>query len=49
MIRISAGGLLAIALEMRGTSGFDITTEESLEHLSDMIVRVFLPGIDAQD
>ncbi len=49
MIRISAGGLLAIALEMRGTSGFDITTEESLDHLSDMIVRVFLPGISIQD
>ncbi len=46
MIRISAGGLLAIALEMRGTSGFDITTEESLDHLSDMIVRVFLPGVN---
>lgn len=49
MIRISAGGLLAISLEMRGTSGFDITTEESLDHLSDMIVRVFLPGISIQD
>ena len=49
MIRISAGGLLAIGLEMRGTSGLDITTEESLEHLSDMIVRVFLPGVAAQD
>lgn len=49
MIRISAGGLLAIALEMRGTSGLDITTDESLEHLSDMIVRVFLPGAVTQD
>ena len=47
MIRISAGGLLAIQLEMRGTSGFDITTEASLEHLTDMIVRVFLPGLRA--
>lgn len=44
MIRITAGGLLALALEMRGTSGLDITSEESLEELADMIVRVFLPG-----
>lgn len=44
MIRISAGGLLALDLEIQGTSGVNIGTEEFLQQLSDMIVRVFLPG-----
>ncbi len=44
MIRVSAGGLLALALEIRGTTDIDLEMEEDLEQLADMIVRVFLPG-----
>ena len=44
MIRISAGGLLALGQEIEGTSGVNIASEETLEELADMIVRVFLPG-----
>ena len=44
MIRASAGGLLALSLEIRGTSGMDLEAEDELNELADMIVRVFLPG-----
>ena len=44
MIRVSAGGLLALAIEIRGTSDLDLDSEESLESLTDMIIRCFLPG-----
>ena len=44
MIRVTAGGLLALTLEIRGTTGFDLEAEEQLEELSDMIIRVFFPG-----
>lgn len=44
MIRVSAGGLLALALEIRGTTDVDLELEEHLNDLADMIVRVFLPG-----
>lgn len=44
MIRVSAGGLLALALEIRGTTDVDLELEEHLNELADMIVRVFLPG-----
>jgi AcrR family transcriptional regulator len=44
MIRLSAGGLLALNLELKGTSGIDIDDEETLDEIADMIVRVFLPG-----
>lgn len=44
MIRVSAGGLLALALEIRGTTDVDLELEEDLGELADMIVRVFLPG-----
>lgn len=44
MIRVSSGALLALSLEMKGTSNIDFSTPESLEELADMIVRVFLPG-----
>ncbi len=44
MIRVSAGGLLALGLEVRGTSSFDFSDEERRNELADMIVRVFFPG-----
>lgn len=44
MIRVSAGGLLALGLEVRGTSNFDFSDEQRRDELADMIVRVFLPG-----
>lgn len=44
MIRVSAGGLLALALEIKGTSDIDFDDEGQLEALADMIVRVFFPG-----
>jgi AcrR family transcriptional regulator len=44
MIRVSAGGLLALGLEVRGTSNFDFCEEERRKELAEMIIRVFLPG-----
>jgi AcrR family transcriptional regulator len=44
MIRVSAGGLLALGLEVRGSSDFDFDDEAQRTELADMIVRVFLPG-----
>lgn len=44
MIRVSAGGLLALGLEVRGTSNIDFDIEADRKELADMIVRVFLPG-----
>lgn len=44
MIRVSSGGLIALALELKGTAGVDLTSSDSLDQLADLIVRVFLPG-----
>ena len=44
MIRVSAGGLLALAAEIRGTSNIDLRSEAALDQLADMIIRCFLPG-----
>ena len=44
MIRVTAGGLLALGLEVRGTSNFDFSDEQRRDELADMIVRVFFPG-----
>jgi len=44
MIRVSAGGLLALAVEIKGTSNIDLGTDEALDELSEMIIRCFLPG-----
>ena len=44
MIRVSAGGLLALATEIKGTSDIDFDEDGELEKLADMIVRVFFPG-----
>ena len=44
MIRVSAGGLLALALEIKGTTGVDLDDEAQRDALADMIIRVFFPG-----
>jgi len=44
MIRVSAGGLLALSLEIKGTSGIDFDAEGALDELSDLIVRCFFGG-----
>lgn len=44
MIRVSAGGLLALSLEMKGTSDIDFNEDGALDELSDLIIRCFLPG-----
>lgn len=44
LIRVSSGGLLALSLELKGTSGLDLEQPAQLDALADMIVQVFLPG-----
>jgi AcrR family transcriptional regulator len=44
LIRVSSGGLLALALEIKGTSNIDLERPEQLDALANMIVQVFLPG-----
>jgi len=44
MIRLSSGGLLALANELKASSGIDVESDETLDSISDMIVSVFLPG-----
>ena len=44
MIRVSAGGLLALSEEIKGTSNIDFDSDEKLDELADMIIRCFLPG-----
>jgi AcrR family transcriptional regulator len=44
MIRLSSGGLLALANEIKISSGIDVESDETLDEISDMIVNVFLPG-----
>lgn len=44
MIRVSSGGLLALALELKGTSDIDLNQPGQLDALADMIITVFLPG-----
>ena len=44
MIRVSAGGLLALALEIRGTTDVDLEVDDALDELADLIIRVFFPG-----
>ena len=48
MIRVSAGGLLALSEEIKGTSDIDFDREGALDDLSDMIIRCFLPGDEAR-
>ena len=49
MIRVSAGGLLALSNELRGTSGLHMDEAERVEELADMIVKVFLPNPSPPD
>jgi len=44
MIRVSSGGLIALALELKSSCDIDLDTEEDLDKLADLIIRVFLPG-----
>lgn len=44
MIRVSAGGLLALALEIRGTTDIDLEVDDALDELAELIIRVFFPG-----
>ena len=44
MIRLSSGGLLALANEIKMSSGINVESDETLDEISDMIVNVFLPG-----
>lgn len=44
MIRIAAGGMLAVSQLLVGTSKIDLDSEDTREELVQMIVRVFLPG-----
>jgi AcrR family transcriptional regulator len=44
MIRVSAGGLLALSEEIKGTSNIDLDSKDALDELADMIIRCFLPG-----
>lgn len=44
LIRISSGTLIALALELKNTSGIDFDSSEKLDELAEMIVRIFLPG-----
>ncbi len=44
MIRVSAGGLLALGLEVKGTSGINFEDEAQRNELAEMIIRTFLPG-----
>ncbi len=44
MIRVCAGGLIALKLEIKGTSGIDLDRDEQIDELADLIIRVFFPG-----
>ena len=44
MIRVSSGTLIALALELKNTSGLEIDKSNRLDELADLIVRIFLPG-----
>lgn len=44
MIRLSSGGLLALGNELKASSDIDINDPKTLDDISDMIIRVFLPG-----
>jgi AcrR family transcriptional regulator len=44
MIRLSSGGLLALGNELKASSDIDIDHPQTLNEISEMIIRVFLPG-----
>ena len=44
MIRVCAGGLLALKHELKGTSNIDLDCDDQIEELGQLIIRVFFPG-----
>ena len=44
MLRVCSGGLIALSQELKSTSDIDLESQASLDELTDLIVRVFLPG-----
>lgn len=44
MIRVSSGGLIALGNELNASSGIDVESNDTLDEISEMIVRVFFPG-----
>jgi AcrR family transcriptional regulator len=44
MLRVCSGGLIALSQELRITSDIDLESQASLDELTDLIVRAFLPG-----
>ncbi|MEM7431159.1 MAG: TetR/AcrR family transcriptional regulator [Pseudomonadota bacterium] len=48
MIRVTAGGLMALALEVQGTTGFDLSDPDRRQELADMIISIFLSGEPAE-
>ena len=48
MIRVCAGGLVALKLELKQTSDIDLDSDEQIAELADLIIRVFFPGEQPQ-
>lgn len=48
LMRMCGGALLALKIEVKGTTGLDLDQPEMQDELIDLIVNVFLPG-DAHD
>lgn len=44
MIRVSAGALLALSNELKGSSGLDLDDAEKVNELAEMIINIFLSG-----
>jgi len=44
MIRVCAGGLIALKLELKQTSDIDLDCDQQIAELGDLIIRVFFPG-----
>ena len=44
MIRVCAGGLIALRLELLETSGIDLDKDDEIEDLANLIIRVFFPA-----
>ena len=44
MVRVSSGTLIALALELKTSSGINLDDPAKLDELADLVVRVFLPG-----
>jgi hypothetical protein len=44
MIRVCAGGLIALKLELKETSNIDLDCDDQITELGDLIIRVFFPG-----